>query len=509
MGIASAIKWLFSRTEVPSRPVVDSGVRHHPIHARYDAAQDSPQHRNYWAAADSYDADSANSRSVRHKLVTRSRYEVGNNGYADGMTQTHVNYLVGTGPALRMKTGSQRFNRMVEKEWGRWAKAVQLRRKLWTMAHAKLGDGEAFGVAKDNPNVRHQVKLDFCLVETEQCQTPRLPHGTVGYIDGIEFDDFGNPHTYDILPHHPGGQFTHFANEPDRVPAEFILHWFQLRRPGQHRGVPEFKSTLNVGAGSRRFREATIAAAETAANHAGVLSTGFQPDTIDQVRPLSEFEIDKNMMTALPMGWSMEQMRAEHPNATYESFNRAQISEQGRPKSIPYNVAAADSSKHNFASGKLDHLTWFRGIEVERQDGDDLVLDPLFRLWFFEASLVFGWVWSQEFEPAHEWSWPPLPVADEKSRAIANKTNLETGVVSPSDVVNDIDDHIQKLAADYGISEDEARQRLLKRNLGGGAARSPDDSADGESEVDENEREDDTEFEDEQDESTVEEEVHV
>ena len=85
-------------------------VRRRQIQATYDAARDSDEFKNYWANADSLDADSANSRSVRAKLVQRSRYEVANNGFADGMVQTHANYLVGVGPQLRLQTASAEFN---------------------------------------------------------------------------------------------------------------------------------------------------------------------------------------------------------------------------------------------------------------------------------------------------------------------------------------------------------------------------------------------------------------
>lgn len=58
--------------------------------AKYDAASQSDEFKNYWAAADSYDADSANSYEVRQRLIARSRYEVANNGYADGIASTYV-----------------------------------------------------------------------------------------------------------------------------------------------------------------------------------------------------------------------------------------------------------------------------------------------------------------------------------------------------------------------------------------------------------------------------------
>ena len=114
------------------------------IRGSYDAARNSEDFEKYWANADAFDADSANSREVRLSLMRRSRYEVANNGYADGIAQTTATDLVGIGPTLRMQTGSKPFNQLVELAWFNWTKAIQFRRKLWTMAHAKHVDGETF-----------------------------------------------------------------------------------------------------------------------------------------------------------------------------------------------------------------------------------------------------------------------------------------------------------------------------------------------------------------------------
>lgn len=467
----------YARPETTRRELADEQPRR-KIHARYDAASDSDEFSNYWAAADSLDADSANSRAVRSRLVTRSRYEVGNNGYADGMVQTHANYLVGVGPTLRMQTRSEGFNSLVETEWYRWTKAVKLRRKLWCMAHAKVQDGESFGLIRTNPRVKHDIKMDLVLLETEQCQTPYLPYGVEGYIDGIRFDEYGEPLWYDILPQHPGGPWAVVNRQPTPVPAKFVLHWFQLRRPGQHRGVPEFRSTLNTGAQSRRWREATIAAAEAAADLAAILQTRMTPDTsVDPVAPMSSMEFQKRMMVALPMGWEATQMRAEHPNATYETFNRSQISEQGRPKSMPFNVGACDSSSYNYASGRLDHQTYFGSLDIERLDCDDLVLDSLFELWFEEASAYYGWTTGPNTVPPHEWDWPKHPVADVKSEAQANDTKLRHGGISLSklyaDAGMDFNDEVVKMAADYGVTVDEMRAILRQQIFNAGANQVP------------------------------------
>ena len=441
------------------------------INATYDAARESTDFANYWANADRLDADSANSKTVRSKLVSRSRYEVGNNGYVDGMVQTYATDLVGVGPSLRMTTPDQEFNQRVEAAWKKWAKTIQLRRKLWCMAHAKVQDGESFAIIRANPKLRTPISLDIVLIETEQCQSPQLPHNELGRIDGIAFDEFGNVDYYEVLKAHPGGSFTgSYLSAPEQIPARFMLHWFLMRRPGQHRAVPEFRSTLQVGAASRRWREATVAAAETAADFAALIHTD-QPanDEDGEIIPMTETEINKRMMVALPNSYTATQMKAEHPNATYEAFHKSQINEQARPKSMPYNKAACDSSSYNFASGRLDHITYYSGIDVEREDANDLAMDPLFAVWWEEASIALGWNVDPNEPGDHQWDWPEHEVADEESRAKARDVSLSNGSLSYSEAASedgiDFEERLQKMAMDYGRTVDEMRELLLMNSF--------------------------------------------
>ena len=474
MTVMDAVRRILPKAKVkPKRAAVTSPPPLHrvPIRASYDGAGSSKEFENYWAAADALDADSSNSRGVRQTLVKRSRYEVANNGYADGMALTHADYLVGTGPQLRMQSSSDAFNELVEGQWQRWTKETQFRRKLWTQAHAKGQDGEGYGIARNNPKLRHPVKLDYVLIETEQCQTPYVPFGTVGYIDGIRFDEYGNPLWYDVLPYHPGGQwgFTQIGNRPEQIPAKFVMQWFQMRRPGQHRGVPETKSTLNCGAASRRWREATVSSAEIAALLSVLLKSEMPPNDGSDYQPtvpFSTLEMVRGMMTALPAGMEAQQMEARHPNAQYSEFHRAQINEQGRSRAMPVNVAMGDSSNHNFASGKLDHMPWHQRMKVEREDGNDLVLDPLFDLWYQELALTFGCASASTAK--HTWDWPVLPVADERARASARNMSLSNGTTSLSaeysaDGKDFLGEELPKMAADYGLTVDEMKAVLRQK----------------------------------------------
>jgi capsid protein len=456
------------------REMADMGRGRRPrIRGSYDAAQDLQDTSNHWASADSHDADSANSRAVRAKLVPRARYEIQNNGYSDGIATTYADDLVGIGPQLRMQTSSDAFNRLVEQQWFLWTKAVQFRRKLWCAAHAKHSDGESIGVIRRNPGVTHPVPLDWCLYETEQCQTPFLPFGERGYIDGIKFDQFGNAVWYDILEEHPGS--NHRANynlTPERVPAEFVTHWFKLRRPGQHRGIPETTSTLNLGAASRRWRESTLAHAEMIAKLTVLLKSLMEPaaEDADPVTAMSQLELLAGTMIALPNTVEPVQLDAKQPAATYSMFHKALVNEQARPKSMPYNKAACDSSEYNYASGRLDHQTYNKTLDVERADCDELVLDKVFAQWFMFAVRRFQWLGGEPTSLAnvmrlHAWDWPKHGVVDIEAEANANQTKLQSGQVFLhaiyTDAGQDFEDELEKAAISYGVTPDVLRKRLL------------------------------------------------
>lgn len=440
--------------------------------ASYDAARTSNETANHWANADAYDADSAHNKAVRHTLIHRSRYELANNPYAAGIAQTYSTDLVSTGPNLRMQTSSEGFNQLVELQWFNWCKATGFARKLWCMSHAKYGDGESFGIAFINPSVRHQVQLDLVLYEAEQVQTPFPPFNDPNYIDGIKFDKFRNPVWYDVLKSHPGSNNSfNLTLEAERIPANRVLHWFTMMRPGQHRGVCEWASALNTGAAARRWHEATLAAAETAADLNVIFHTNLPPDSAaDPVQPFSTIDLAKRMGMMAPMGWDATHFKSEHPNATFDSYNKALINAMARAANMPLNKAMCYSGDYNYASGRLDHQTYYAALDVVREECNALVLDKLFELWFDIAVRRFGWLGGSpslvgKGARAHLWDWPKHRVADVEAEANANETKLKSGQLPLhrlyTDGGMDLDDELPEMAKTYGVTPEEFRRRLF------------------------------------------------
>ncbi|MFW5690775.1 MAG: phage portal protein [Planctomycetota bacterium] len=359
------------------------------VRARYDAAQTTAENARHWAMADALSAGGAASADVRRKLRERARYEVANNSYAKGIVLTIANDCIGTGPRLQLLTEDSDANNRVEEAFTRWAKAVNLAEKLRTMRLAKSADGEAFAVLTANPTIDSPVMLDVHLVEADRVASPVmsvLPTDTD--IDGIILDAWGNPQTYTILRQHPG-DLAAWKTQYDLVPADAVVHWFRADRPGQHRGIPEITPALPLFAQLRRYTLAVIAAAETAADFAAVLFTDAPANGEAQaLEPMDVVELEKRMATVLPDGWRLGQVEAQQPATGYGEFKREILNEIARCLNLPYNIAACNSSGYNYASGRLDHQTYYKSIRVEQAHLAEAVLDRIFAAWIDEAMLT-------------------------------------------------------------------------------------------------------------------------
>jgi lambda family phage portal protein len=410
------------------------------VRASYDAAQTSSDTDRWWANSDRLSVNSANILGVRQRLRWRARYEVANNSYARGIVNTLANDTVGTGPRLQLLTPNVAANRQIEHAFAQWSNAVGFAEKLRLLRTAKCQDGEAFGLLASNPKLPSPVQLDLRLVECDQVSTPEQNYSTAA-LDGIELDDYGNPTYYHLLHVHPGdifqwitpngGGLYPFLNIGfDRIPARLMVHWFRSDRPGQARGIPELTSCLQLFAQLRRYTLAVIRAAEVAADFSALLESPAPADTgadADDPTPFESLEIERGMLTTLPGGSKLAQLKAEQPTTTYGDFKHEILNEIARCLNVPFNVAAGNSSKYNYASGRLDHQTYYKSLKVERDHCERVVLDHVFGAWLDEAALVPGLL-PEGLGPygdwPHQWFWDGQEHVDPAKEAIAQAMRL-------------------------------------------------------------------------------------
>lgn len=410
-----------------------------PLRARYDSAQTTDENRNHWAAADALSADAALSSTVRQRLRIRGRYEVANNSYAKGIGETIVNDTVGTGPRLQMTEGSAEDNAIVETLFWEWATEIGLAAKLRQMRFARYDSGESFAVFTSNEKLKHPVKLDIRVYEAEEIADPT--YDTIidpQWVDGINYDEFGNPVSYRKLKHHPGSfGWMSLPNEYEDIRAEFVWHYYKADRPGQHRGIPDITPALQLFAELRRYCAAVIAAAETAADFAVVLQSEAPPgeasDNNGADTELDDFDtvgLAKRMGTILPKGYTLNQVKTEQPITTYDQFIGAKLKEIARCVSVPYHIAALDAGATNMSSAYVVGQPYVHDRKVDRVQMQ-LGIDRIFAMWLAEARLIPGLLPELPEKPPHEWFWDSLGHhADPQKVANARATNLASGLTN-------------------------------------------------------------------------------
>jgi lambda family phage portal protein len=435
--------------------------------ARFDSAQTTDNNCRHWLAADSLSADAAASPSVRRTLRNRARYEVANNSYARGIVSTIANDSIGTGPRLQLLTENENLNREIEGEFERWSTNVSLAEKLRTMRMARVQDGEAFAIMVNNPELDHSIKLDLRLIEADQVRSPFRILPNEREVDGIRMDRYGNPVNYFITKNHPGSTLGAWPEDVISVPATNMIHVFRQDRPGQHRGIPEITPALPLFAQLRRFTLAVLSAAEAAANFAGILYTDAPPNgESDAVEPMDFIELERNMLLTMPGGWKMSQIEPMQPTTTYVDFKKETLNEIARCMNVPFNIAFGNSSGYNFASGRLDHQTYFKSIRVDQSFMAQKVLDHILGAWFWEYALEFGFprdipvTGLGRLLPNHQWFWDGVEHIDPAKEARAQSIRLQNNTTT-------LAHEFARQGKDWEVElKQRAREKNLMRELG-------------------------------------------
>ena len=427
---------------------------HYAVRGAFDAASRSPEAMRHWHAADGLSADAALSATVRHIVISRARYETANNGYADGIIQTLAEDAIGTGPRLQLflseATEQEKEMRAAcqrrEMRFRDWSEQIDLTEKLKIARIAKARDGEVFLRIIPNPRITGAAKFDVVLFEAEQVGSRIISEyadyyddGTVKEFDGIQYDRYGNPAAYRFWKVHPGATGIGFITDDSvLIPADKVIHYAHIMRPGQHRGLAEIASTLNIFNDLRRYTNAVLAAAETAAEISFLLHTNAPADAeeTDQGSPikfLDVVELVRNAGLALPEGWDANQMKTEHPQDKYVDFVDAKISEAARPLSMPFAIAKGDCSKSNYASGRLDHQVYHKKIFGERKRIEKNILNRLLKQFEVFDAIAYPADYENENFILHAWMWDGFEHVDPVKEANAQATRLANRTTTLAD----------------------------------------------------------------------------
>ncbi len=421
------------------------GVAAHFDNARHSADMDS-----LFRNADSMSIVAELSPRVRRTIRDRARYVVYNCPYGYGMLDTFATHVLGTWVTVSLPSAEvpERLRDEIVKAFDAWALKVRLWSKLKVLIRAKTTDGEGFATFFTDPTIVDEtngVTLNLAPIECDRVESWTELVTRENEFDGIRFDKYGHPTEYRILKYHPG-DYRAFRNVKGRagewVKAANVIHFFDALRPEQVRGVSDFVSALDIPALQKSYRSAVAETAINAAAISGLLHTDQVPECFDgddasigkcamDVSPNTMFHMQRGAFVTLPEGWDVTQMKAEQPTTLYADFTRSLIAELARCLSMPVNIAMCDSSKHNFASAKLDHTTYSDKVDAVRETLGDEVLDRIFFKWLEEYAVQHT-IAPRTLAALHqtEWLFTERRSADVMKDASADNTRLGNGTLT-------------------------------------------------------------------------------
>ena len=431
------------------------------ILGRYNAASMSADSTRNFAGTDFLSADAAMSRSVRRIIAARARNEFANNSFAYGIVFTLADDTIGTGPRLQLEpsedmstvTTTDPALQRRERRFHAWSRAVKLNALLRCARIAKAVDGETFIWLQVNRGARRAVPLEPRLYESEYVASDLYVDSLAGHyktgvpveVDGIIYDQYGNPLSYKFLHIHPGQRGVASTEKPFDVPASQVIHYANIFRAGQHRGLSEMTAALHIFNDLRRYSSAVVLAAEVAARLSFIISNDLPPElyestlstdeegkmltALDQQGGPGEFQSGERNGLVLPAGYKASQLKSEQPTAQYVTFKDSKIAEAARVFSMPFNIAAGNSSSYNYASGRLDHQVYHKKLLIERETIAQDILDPIFAAWEEYDAMLYPDDYAHD-TTGHSWMWDGFEHVDPIKEANAQAARLTNGVTT-------------------------------------------------------------------------------
>jgi lambda family phage portal protein len=368
--------------------LIDGYRRRHAERFRYEGA--SAGRRAYGWYAASTDANVELMGSLIW-LRNRSRDLIRNNPYAANAVTVLAGNVVGTGIVPKAKTGDPGLDKIIDGEWPYFAEACDTPQRLdfygmQTLTVRTMAEsGESIIRFRPQPaDFGLRIPLQLQMLEADfldQARTMGLVNGHV--MEGVQFDEKGRRVAYWLFSYHPGGVLIlnprgGIVSQP--VPAEQIMHVYQVLRPGQVRGVPWLAPVmmalrdLDDYCDAERVRkkvEACVTAFVTQPEGAdgepmGIAGTdpssglpveSFQPGMVEYLKPGQEIKFNNPT-----------------PAGGYREYKMTELQGIMAGIGLPYELGTGDMSQVNYSSWRGGMLGFRNTVENYRW----LTLIPLF-----------------------------------------------------------------------------------------------------------------------------------
>jgi lambda family phage portal protein len=330
-------------------------------------------------------------RQALQTLRSRSRHFGRNNTYASKAFKSIGTNTVGTGIIPAPSSSSKRRQAVVKALWKNWAETTEcdFNGQLNFYGIQKLAmrtiaeSGEVLIVRRRKKDGTLPIELQ--MLEPDFLDSSRdyaALNGGGWCIQGIEYDANGKRKQYWLYQKHPGEDGAGFSRP---IPAEDVIHVYEILRPGQARGIPFIHSGMLRLSDFDDYEDAELVRQKIAACWVAFVGdadpasgTGSGTDELIE-------RMEPGMVEHLPAGKTVT-MSAPPTTQNYDSYSRKILQGVAAGMGLSYETLTGDLSNVNFSSGRMGWL------EMQRQINDwqynmliPMLCDRIWK-WFIEAA---------------------------------------------------------------------------------------------------------------------------
>ena len=392
-------------------------------------------------------------------IRNRARDVVRNDWSGESATQKWVTNLIGVGitPRLKRLPSGPRKQELIDL-WDRWVQVADADGVLnfyglqALVVRAWLDSGEVF-VRKRTRRLDSgmEVPMQVQLIEAEFVPVfdadtwPGMPIGNK-IRQGIELDRRGQRVAYWMHREHPGEGTLAGMQNLLRVPASDVKHIYEVKRPGQLRGVSALASVLARLRSINDFDDAVLERQKLANLFAVFITRGLGGDV--DIDPLTNLPIEMSggeplaglqpgIMQELEYGQDVKFSNPPEAGTTYSDYMRTQHLGTSAATGIPYELFSGDIKEVSDRTLRVV-INEFRRFAEQRQWHTVI---PMFcqpvRQWWTDTAVLAGVVTQAEANDVAMVEWAPHgwayihPVQDPQGKAL----EVESGFRSRSSVI--------------------------------------------------------------------------
>lgn len=414
------------------------------------AAKRRPRNAGDWDRARRASASHSSIENRELSVVQRLARDAQRNNPLVIRANEHLrNRIVGQSVRPQVRLEDEARNEEIEGLWRAWAdEPVDSSRHLdwWGLLRLMVLEwltvGESFATWELDPE-RGLVVLPF---EPEQLadSTVQVKVGEGNLlVKGIEYNPFGTPLQYWILPSRPKSSFGSLILEkPISLPAARVLHAYHRDRASQWRGTPNAAAVIDI---LNMIMDADLAEAD-ALRAAGYFGLHIKTeDPADEILSGLGAQADDDLKLSIdskPGGinvgnYDAKLLDSNRPGGNYMPFMQSLQARASARYGVPASIMSGDTSRENYSTMRASEIVargyyrdWQRA--VERQ-----ICRRIFREWL-KGEVMAGRLKTQAGEIDQivrrtDWQFPGFEWVDPANEANATEKEINLGLKTWSD----------------------------------------------------------------------------